>query len=117
MVPVIAAVVAFVAVNAGTLPTPEPPKPMAVLEFVHENVAPTGTLVNPANGTLPPLQTVIGPGTFTVGFGLITTVTVDEAVHPATLATTVYVPADVAVTPVILGFCRADAKALGPVQA
>ena len=56
IVPLIAAPVALVALKAGTFPVPEPPKPIAVLLFVHAKVAPTGVLVNAPTGTASPGQ-------------------------------------------------------------
>jgi hypothetical protein len=44
IVDVMAAVVAFVAVNAGVFPLPLAAKPMAVLELVQVYVAPAGVL-------------------------------------------------------------------------
>jgi hypothetical protein len=116
IVPEIAAAPAFVAVNAGTFPVPLAAIPMPVLLLVHVYVAPPGVLVKTVAGIFPPLQTVTLGGTVTVGFGLITTVTVEDAVHPPELATTVYVPAARSETPAMLGFCSAEENEFGPVQ-
>jgi hypothetical protein len=60
----------LVAVNEGTFPFPLAPSPIAVLLFVHENVAPGVVLVKLVAGTVAPLQTTILAGTITVGIGL-----------------------------------------------
>jgi len=73
MVPEITVAPAFVAVNEGIFPLPLAPNPIAVLEFVHVNVAPVGVLVNAEAETVAPLHTVILVIGSTVGIGLITT--------------------------------------------
>jgi len=60
----------FVAVKIGTFPVPLEARPIAVLEFVHENDPPAGVLTKPVAGTEALLQTVIFDGTVTVGVGL-----------------------------------------------
>ena len=70
IVAVIAAVVRFVPVNAGTFPVPLAARPIAVLELVHANVPPEGVLTNAAAGIAVPLHTVMFAGTVTVGVGL-----------------------------------------------
>jgi hypothetical protein len=57
----------LIAVKAGTLPVPPAPRPMAVLEFVHEKEAPAGLLVKLVAATVPLLQTEKSAGTFAVG--------------------------------------------------
>jgi hypothetical protein len=59
----------FVAVNDGILPEPLPPRPIAMLEFVHVNVPPAGVLAKFVAGTVPLLHTVMSAGTVTVGVG------------------------------------------------
>ena len=52
------------------------------------------------------------------GVGLTTTLVVPAGeVQPATVAVTEYVPAFAAVAPGIVGFCSAETKPFGPVQA
>ena len=51
------------------------------------------------------------------GVGLITTLVVPAALtQPLTVAVTEYVPALMAVTPVMDGFCEAELKVFGPDQ-
>jgi hypothetical protein len=59
----------FVAVNDEMFPEPLPPKPIAVLEFVHVNVPPAGVLIKFVDETVPLLQTVIFAGIATIGVG------------------------------------------------
>ncbi len=58
MVPNIAAVVVFVAVNDGKLPVPLAPKPIAVLLFVHVKNTPVGVPPKIVEGTNAPVQYV-----------------------------------------------------------
>lgn len=69
IVPMIAPAVAFVAVKAGTLPVPLAPKPIAVFEFVHANVAPAGVLAKEFNGAASPGQKVKLASGVTTGNG------------------------------------------------
>lgn len=62
-----AVVPAFVAVNAGVLPLPEAPSPVAVLSFVQLKLAPVGELTNAEAGTFAPAQTAISVGSVIVG--------------------------------------------------
>lgn len=55
---VIGALVALADVNAGKLPVPLAPNPIAVLLFVHAKVAPAGVLVKPVLGTATPGQCI-----------------------------------------------------------
>ena len=51
--------------------------------------------------------------------GIVLTVTLTvpaKLVQPLTVAVTEYIPVAANVTPAIDGFCKADAKPLGPVQ-
>lgn len=69
MVAVIGVDPVLVAVNAGILPLPLAPNPMAVLELLHEKVPPEGILEKFVALTCELLQTVILAGTVTVGVG------------------------------------------------
>jgi hypothetical protein len=82
MVPVIGAVPVLVPVNEGTLPVPLAVKPIAVLEFVHANVAPVGVLVKLCEAIVTPLQTAILAGVVIVGRGLTVIVPVAVPTHP-----------------------------------
>jgi len=59
----------FVAVNEAMSPVPLEARPIAVLEFVHENDPPVGLLTKLVAGTEALLQTVMSAGTATVGVG------------------------------------------------
>ena len=71
--------------------------------------------------TLPPAQKVVGPPGVIVGVagvGLTTTLVVPAAeVQPLTVMVTEYVPASAVVALARVGFCSAEVKPLGPVQA
>jgi hypothetical protein len=82
MVPVIGASVVLVAVNAGTVPVPLAPRPIAVLEFVQLKIAPAGVLVKDVAGMSVPAQTDTGAGAVIVGTGFTVTVPVAVPVHP-----------------------------------
>ena len=57
-------------------------------------------------------------GVGVAGIALTTTNVVPaKLVHPPTAIVTEYVPAIAVVEPVLVGFCKVDEKALGPVQA
>ena len=58
IVPVIDPPVPLTVVKLGKSPNPLAPKPIAVFEFVHANVAPAGVLTNPFIGTAAPAQNV-----------------------------------------------------------
>jgi hypothetical protein len=68
-----AALVALVAVNEGTLPEPLAARPMLVLLLVQVKVAPAGVLVKEAEATVAPVQTETLAGTVTVGATFTTT--------------------------------------------
>jgi len=67
----------FKAVKDGILPLPLPARPMAVLVFVHVNVAPVVGLEKVVPVILFPLQTVIPDGTLTTGKGFTVMVYVE----------------------------------------
>src|SRR5204862_74552 len=71
--------------------------------------------------TEPPVQKVVGPPGVIVGvagMGLTVTLVVPAAdVQPLTVMVTEYVPASAAAAPERVGFCSAEVKPLGPVQA
>jgi hypothetical protein len=69
IVPVIAAAVALVAVNAGTCPVPLAAKPMAVFVLVQAKVAPAGVLVIAPIGIAVPEHTVMFAGAVITGNG------------------------------------------------
>jgi len=69
IVDVIVVVPVFVAVNEAMSPVPFDARPIAVLEFVQENVPPAGVLVKLVAATVPLLQTVRFDGTVAVGDG------------------------------------------------
>ncbi len=69
MVALIGAVPGLVAVNEAIFPVPLEANPIAVLEFVHVKVPPTGVLVKDVAGTLTELQTETLAGTLAVGVG------------------------------------------------
>ena len=83
---------------------------------VHEYVALAIVLAVRFNGV--PAQTgLLLPAVGAEGGGLTTTVTVPFGpVHPATVTFTVYVPASANTEPAIVGFCRDELNALGPVH-
>ena len=57
------------------------------------------------------------PAVGAVGVGLTVTAIVDTALpQPETLTNTLYVPDAAVVTPAIVGFCKVDENAFGPVQ-
>ena len=58
IVPEIAVVPVLVAVKLGVLPLPLAARPMAVLLFVHANVAPEGVEAKLLAATVAPAQTV-----------------------------------------------------------
>lgn len=89
IVPVIAAAVALVAVNAGTLVAPLATNPILILEFVHVNVAPAGALVNVFRGTVAPVQNVRLATAVTVVNGVTVTVETAEFVQAAVVPVTV----------------------------
>jgi hypothetical protein len=66
---VIGAFPVFMAVNEGIFPEPLATKPIAVLELLHENELPVGTLIKFVAATVPLLQTVMFAGTVTVDVG------------------------------------------------
>lgn len=70
IVPEIGAPVVLVEVNDGTLPVPPAPSPIAVLLFVHVNVAPVGELEKVVPVTPAPRHTPKLAGTIAVGVGL-----------------------------------------------
>lgn len=67
----------FVPVKEGISPEPPAARPIAVLEFVQEYVAPTVGLVNKVPGTVLPSQTTILAGTTTIGEGFTVMVYVE----------------------------------------
>ena len=69
-VEVIGVLPGLVAINAGTLPEPLAPRPMAVFELVQVYVAPTGVLVKVFIGTVAPAQTGMFASGLTIGLGL-----------------------------------------------
>lgn len=75
-------VVGLVAVKAGMFPEPLAAKPIAVLEFVHVNVAPVGELVKTADGIKDPGQATILEGTIATGVGFTTTTAVEDVTVP-----------------------------------
>jgi len=83
---------------------------------VHEYVAPTTAAV---------LRLIVFPehtglllvGAGVAGVGLTTTLTVPAALgQPPTVTVTEYVPAFAAVAPVMVGFCKVELNAFGPVH-
>jgi hypothetical protein len=88
----IGAAPAFVAVNPAIFPAPLAPKPIAVLELVHANVAPATLLVNAVVAIAAPAHTVMFAGTVTLGVGLTVMVYVTGVPgHPAAVGVTVIV--------------------------
>ncbi len=67
----VAPVALAAAVKVGWFPVPDAPKPIAVFEFDHAVVPPTGLVVNVPAGTDAPGQYDAAAGTVTVGIGLI----------------------------------------------
>lgn len=115
---VMAAPVAFVAVNAGIFPEPLAAKPTAVLLFVHAKVAPTGTLANVVRGTDAPAQTLTLAGAVMVGTALTVTVVDEVQVIVPEVAVTVYVYVPAAAGAVNAGgFLTAEVYPEGPVHA
>ena len=93
IVPDIGVAPELVAVNDGTLPVPLAANPIAVLEFVHENVPPAGELVNVNAETTEPLQTLLFAGTTAVGVGFTVIVYVEGVpVQPDNVGVIVIVP-------------------------
>jgi len=96
------------------------PAPAVIVPFVidQEYVAPA-----PASGTdaVWPValgQSVVGAVISEEGSGFtVARVVAGADVHPATVAVTLYVPEAAGVAEAIEGFCRAEAKPLGPVHA
>jgi hypothetical protein len=86
IVPVIGAVVAFVAVNDGIVPVPLAARPIAVLEFVQANVAPVGVLTGVTAATEVAAHWEISVRGVITGVGLIVIVPVAGLLgHPATV--------------------------------
>ena len=73
------------------------------------------------SSTLPPAQKVVGPPALIAGVdGVASTTTLVVAaaeVQPLTVMVTLYVPASAAVALLRVGFCVAELKPFGPVQA
>jgi hypothetical protein len=81
--------VVFVEVKPGILPVPLAPKPIAVFELVHANIAPEGVLLRFPIGIAAPEQAVISEGTVATGTGLTVTVTLFAGLtQPETVAVT-----------------------------
>lgn len=85
IVAVIGPAVALVAVKPGMLVTPLAANPIAVLELVQVNVAPTGVLLNVFAGTAAPAQKVKLGSAVTTGRGFTVTVATSVAVQPFTV--------------------------------
>jgi hypothetical protein len=92
IVAVIGEVVAFVVVNAGTLPEPFAPSPIAVLLFVHVKDVPLTGPDKLVAGAITPAQKVWLPIELTVAVGLTVIVNVvGVPVHPFAEGVTVIV--------------------------
>ena len=93
MVAVVAEVVLFVAVKAGTSPLPLAAIPIFVSEFVQVNVVPGRLLLKAETGTFPPAHTVKLAGTVTSGKGFTVIVAGFDVTEQLLLTTTSYDPA------------------------
>ena len=71
----------FIAVNEGTLPVPDPVKPIVVFELDHVKLTPPGVPLRLFIGIIAPSSTVISETEFAVPTGF--TVTVNVAVSVA----------------------------------
>lgn len=92
MVPIIGAVVALVAVNAGMFPVPFATNPIAILELVQVKLPPTGVLKKFVAATVALLHTTVSAGTSTVGVGFTVIVKLDGVpAQPLTVGVTVIV--------------------------
>ena len=79
--------------KVAMLPVPDAPKPMEVLLFVHEKLAPDGVLLKDTAGTDSPSQTNSFGTTDTIGFAFIVMVNVLAfPVHPLSVGITVIIP-------------------------
>ncbi len=88
MVAIMAEVVLFVAVKAGTLPLPLAAIPIFISEFVQVNVVPGRLLLKAEAGTFPPAHTVKLAGTVASGRGFTVTVAGFDVTEPQLLLTT-----------------------------
>ena len=92
MVPLIEIAEALVAVNAGMLPLPFAPNPIAVLVLVHVKLPPAGVLIKFVATTIALLHTVVSEGTVTIGVGFTVIVKIDAVpAQPLTVGVTVIV--------------------------
>ncbi len=83
----------MVAVNDGTLPTPLPPRPIALLLLVQVKVAPAGLLVKVLAGTVAPRHTAtFGLGTTPADARTTTIKVMGGPAQPPKLGVTVIVP-------------------------
>jgi hypothetical protein len=93
IVPVIAAEPLLTETNDGVFPEPDAPRPIAVFEFVHANVAPAGLLEKVEAPIVVPAHTVDDVTGETVGDGFTVIVYVDGLpIQVLSVGVTVIVP-------------------------
>ena len=113
---VIGAVVVFVAVKIGKLVVPLEANPIAALELVHVNVAPSGVLANVLAAMMAPAQTAMLGSAVITGTGFTVTIVVAVQITPPLVTVTVYIPLIAVVAVGRLGFCNVEVNPPGPVQ-